>query len=108
MITKWGFFKASTHEKTSDLSMLAKMNQIFIPKNINKQVEDELVQFRQEIEAKFAQCSTKSFRMFRVRSTKSSTQQSLSQTREFSHAAKNNLIESCNLQSPVNMNLSSK
>ena len=50
MVTEKGFFKASTHERTSDLTMLSRINSIYIRKNINQNVEDELEQFRDEIE----------------------------------------------------------
>ncbi len=50
--TDKGFYKAQTHEKTSDLTMLDKMT--YEKRNINKLVEDELHEFRAEIEAKFA------------------------------------------------------
>ena len=40
MRTAKGFYKAQTHEKTSDLTMLDRMT--YEKRNVNKLVEDEL------------------------------------------------------------------
>ena len=63
-----GFFRAQTHEKTTDLTSLDKI--VYEKKNVNKPVEDELCQFRREIEAKFAKSMTKDFVMTRVQKPK--------------------------------------
>ena len=59
MRTSNGFFRAQTHEKTTDLSLLVKV--LYEKRNVNKDVEDELAEFRREIELKYEQSTTKSF-----------------------------------------------
>ena len=61
-ITTEGFYKASTHERTTDLECL---NPQLKKTNINVPVEEELVEFRQEIEQKFALAEMKDYRMQR-------------------------------------------
>ena len=51
MKTSNGFFRAQTHEKTTDLSLLGKV--LYEKRNENMDVEDELSEFRREIEHKF-------------------------------------------------------
>ena len=51
--TEDGYYKASTHERTSDLNMIAKGEELWQKKQVNKNVESELNEFRQEIDRKF-------------------------------------------------------
>lgn len=67
MRTKNGFFKAQIHEKTTDLSMLEMI--VYEKRNVNKLVEDELDEFRKEIEAKFAESQIKNYQMHRCSPT---------------------------------------
>ena len=61
-VTQEGFYKASTHERTTDLD---KMNIVLEKANINVPVEEELNEFRQEIEEKFASAESRGFVMLR-------------------------------------------
>ena len=63
MFTQNGFIKAHTHEKTTDLSMLDKI--VYEKRNANQMVEDELNEFRKEIEAKFEVSEAKNYVMKR-------------------------------------------
>ena len=62
--TPAGFYRAQTHEKTTDLTMLDKIQ--YEKKDINLMVEEELDEFRKEIEAKYASASTKNYVMERT------------------------------------------
>ena len=61
-VTQDGFYKASTHERTTDLD---KMNPILEKININVPVEEELNEFRREIEEKYAEAGTNTYAMMR-------------------------------------------
>ena len=61
MLTVNGFIRAQTHERTTDLTMLNKI--VYEKRNVNQLVEDELDEFRKEIESKFAQGQTKGYFM---------------------------------------------
>ena len=66
MVTQNGFIRAQTHEKTTDLTMLNKI--VYEKKKVNQLVEDELDEFRREIEAKFAVSLSKHYVMPRPNS----------------------------------------
>lgn len=51
MRTSEEFFRAQTHEKTTDLTLLGKV--LYEKRNVNTDVEDELAEFRREIDHKF-------------------------------------------------------
>ena len=61
MLTVNGFIRAQTHERTTDLTMLNKI--VYEKRNVNQLVEDELDEFRKEIESKFALGQTKGYIM---------------------------------------------
>ena len=67
-MTLEGFYRASTHERTTDIE---KMNPLMEKTNINVPVEEELNEFRQEIEQKYAESETKSYVMQRTLKFKS-------------------------------------
>ena len=63
LTNKAGFYRAQTHEKTTDLTLVD--HKVYEKKNVNQLVEDELAEFRKEIEAKFADAQTKNYVMAR-------------------------------------------